>query len=471
MTASRCSLFAFVCEAAREQLVLLAPRSDTATGRPRLPSAVLLRLASLAAGRPVGLAEFLRGSPLAQVWRHVGATPGFAAGREGALQDGAAATVWVDARERDTAALLALSGRGGSATMEYLAGVLAEPVAARRRLTQWRASRSPEPGAWGGLLGGAARAALQARHPFAAEMHPTRLERYITCPFAFYLRDLLGLEAPEEPDDDLEMDARELGTLAHEILQRVYEAVIADGLALDGTLAAVAAAWETSCAEAERRGVTGATLSWDVRRAMLLEDLQEAVRRDPVFARGDGRPVGVEWRFGEAAGRPVSLDLPGGRRLRFAGRLDRVDATASGARIVDYKTGAGGTERNRLKAGLSVQLPVYQLAVRQAGGEEYGEISCLYRLVTRRGGFEELPLPESELAAAERLRGLVAAALALVDAGKFPRTTEGRCDFCDLRYACGISAWTRARQRSGEPLADVVRLQKLGGWEADDAGA
>ena len=300
-------------------------------------------------------------------------------------------------------------------------------------------------------------------------MHPTRLERYVSCPFAFLLRDVLSLEAPEEPDESLEMDVREFGTLAHNILQRAYAEVIAGALGRDAALAAVASAWEVECAAAERRGVTGAALSWRVRREMLREDLLESVRRDPVFARGDGRPAGVEWSFGEAAGRPVALELPGGRRVRFAGRLDRVDVTPRGARVVDYKTGGGGTERLRLKAGLSVQLPVYQAAVRQAGDEEYGEVACLYRLITRRGGFEELPLPEDEAAAAQRLRRLVAAAVELVDAGMFPRSAAGRCDFCEVGYACGVSAWSRARKREHPSLEDVVILQSGMPAEAGDA--
>ena len=456
-------LFAFACEAAREQLTLLAPRTDAATGRPRLPSRLLLRLASLAAGHPVGLDEFLSGAPLAAVWRHVGGAPAPDAG----------VTQWIDAREYDAVALLVLSEWGGGpAAQEYLGAVLGEPASARRRLGQWRSARERTPGAWDGLLGGDARAALSARRLFAAEMHPTRLERYLGCPFAFLLRDVLGLDAPEEPGESLEMDAREFGTLAHEILQRTYEAVIAGDLGLDGALAAVAEAWESCCAQAERRGVTGAALSWDVRRAMLLEDLLEAVRRDRVFASGGGRPVGVEWRFGEAAGRPVSLELRDGQVVRFAGRLDRVDATPGGARVVDYKTGKGGTEKQRLKDGLGVQLPVYQLAVRQAGGEGYGEISCLYRLVTRRGGFDELPLPDNEEVAGWRLRDLVAQAVALVDAGLFPRSTAGRCEHCDFGYACGITDWTCARKREHELLADLVSLQRHGPKDAsDDAGA
>ncbi len=136
--------------------------------------------------------------------------------------------------------------------------------------------------------------------------------------------------------------------------------------------------------------------------------------------------------------------------MRFKGRLDRMDATPTGARIVDYKTGKGTTEEKRLKDGLSVQLPVYQLAVRQAGEEDYREIACLYRLVTRRGGFEELPLPDDEAIAGRRLRDLVTQAVALVDAGLFPRSTAGRCEYCDVDYACGVTDWTRARKREHE---------------------
>lgn len=442
-------LFAFACEAARERLLLLAPRSSAADGRPRLPSRLLLRLASLAAGRPVGLDEYLEGGPLKPVWRRVAGAPAFTAGQ-----------TWIDERERDTAKLLSLSARGlRSAVHGYVADVLGGAEAASRRFGAWSASRVPRPGAWDGLLDVGARAALADRHPFDAEMHPTRLERYIACPFAFLLRDVLLLKAPDEPADSLEMDAREFGTLAHAILQRAYERVMAEGLDLDGALRAVVTAWTECCTEAEQRGVTGAAISWEVRRDTLLEDLFESVRRDPVFSPAGGRPVGVEWRFGEAVDRPARLELPTGRSVRFAGRLDRIDTTPAGARIIDYKSGGGGTERNRIKERLSVQLPVYRLAYRQAGGEEHETITCLYRLITRRGGFEDLDLPQDEAASERRLRALVADAVALVDAGMFPRTTRQRCEYCEVGYACGVSAWARARKREHATLQPVVRMQ------------
>jgi ATP-dependent helicase/nuclease subunit B len=464
--AEEAALFALACQGADHRLVLLAPRAEAATGRPRLPSRTLLRLARQAAGRPVGLDELLRGDALRPVWRRAGGAPPYGA-------------TWVHAGERDVAVLLSLSSSGPlSGAADYLAAALGDAAAAGRRLGQWRSTRSAVPGAWDGLLGAEARAVVAARRPFAAELHPTRLERFITCPFAFLLRDVLGLEAPEEPDDGLEMDPREFGNLAHEILRRTYQAVIEKQLDREGAEAELQHAWEASCAEAERRGVTGAPLAWRARREALRQDLVQALRDDPVFARGAEAPLEVEWSFGQASGRPVTLDLGEGRTVSFAGRIDRIDATPSGRRVIDYKTGGGGTERQHLADEVGVQLPVYQLAVRQAWPQA-ADVACEYRLVTRRGGFASLPLPRSEDESSARLRQLVGEAARLMEQGLFPRTRRDRCDYCELRYGCGTSGWTRARKRRHELLDAVVALQSkpsphgadaaVDGEEADDA--
>ena len=463
-------LFAIACEAARERLALLAPRSDAATGRPRLPSRLLLRLASSAAGRPVGLDEFLSGAPLHGVWRRV-------SGGSGDADDPGA--VWTAPQERDVAVLTALSATSASAAAGYLGAVVADPQAVDRRLAAWNAWREETPGAWDGLFGAAACAALAALDPFGVEVPPTRLERYISCPFKYLLRDVLGLFAPEEPEDSLEIAPLEFGILVHRILQRAYGEVISDDLGLADALTAVEGAHAALCAAAESRGVTGAALSWEARRGALLEDLQEAVRLDPVFRGEGGRPACVEWSFGEAAGRPVAIALPGGREVRFVGRVDRVDLTDDGARVVDYKSGKGETEKQRVKDGLSVQLPVYGLAVRHAGDlvsdGDAATVTSLYRMVTRRGAFCDVPLTSSREEAEERLRILVAGVVRLVEAGVFARSTGGSCDHCDVRYACGASAWTRARKRRHEMLAPLVALQSRpdqdAAFKADEAGA
>lgn len=454
-------LFAFACEAARDRLVLIVPRADAATGRPRLPSRLLLQLASLAAGRPVGLDEFLDGEPLRPVWRHVSGPPACGSDQT---------TVWFNAQERDSALLLALGESGDHATRTaFLAQVLGGAATAQRRLAALKAAGSPEPGPWDGVLGDDARARLAVVHPLHGEIAPTRLERYVTCPFQFFLRDVLGLAAPEEPADGVEIEATEYGSLAHLILQRAYEKLIAawpelaPDARVEAACAALREAWAFSCAEAERAGVTGARLAWEVRRQVLLEDLLQTVRRDPVLAGGEaGRPLSAEWRFGDSAGRPVAVRLADGRRVRFAGRVDRVDQTPRGVLVIDYKTGSGVTEERRLGAGLCVQLPVYRVAAAVWLDECGGEAQAAYRLVTRRGGFRDIVLDESGEETTRQLCHLVAAAGELIDRGLFPRSSKGSCEYCDIRYACGATAWTRARKREHRLLADVVRLQNAG---------
>jgi len=419
---------------------------------------VLLRLAAAVAGVPVGLDDVLSGTALGPVWRRVAGLP-----------QPRAEAVWVDARERDVAVLLGLAGHSpGEQAAGYLREVLGDHDAATRRLSQWRSGRGTTPGAWDGLLGEASRRVLAARHPFADEVHPTRLERYIKCPFAFYLRDVLRLEAPEEPDEGLEMDPLELGTLAHAILQRTFQAVICEHLDLPGALAELDRSWQDACDQAERRGVTGAPLAWQARRAALRDDLREAVRRDPVFANDDGVPLQAERGFGRAHDLPVTLDLGDGRAVSFAGRIDRVDQVAGGRRVVDYKTGAGTSEEQRLKDALSVQLPVYLLAVRQMD-QVGGPVTAEYRTVTRRGGFRRLELPGPDEQVLGRLRQLVGDAAALIDDGMFPRATRERCQYCDLGYACGVSEWSRSRKRGHDALARVVALQSRPAPDAEAA--
>ncbi len=377
----------------------------------------------------------------------------------------------MDARERDVAILLELAGRGaGERTTEYLREVLGDREAARRRLGQWRSGRGAAPGAWDGVLEEASRRVLATRHPFAGELHPTGLERYIKCPFTFYLRDVLRLEAPEEPGDGLEMDPLEFGTLAHAILQRTFEAVINGRLDLSGALSELDRAWQAACDQAERRGVTGASLAWQARREALRHDLREAVRRDPVFSRCDGVPAHAERVFGRAHGSPVTLELGDGRVVSFAGRIDRVDVVGAGRRVVDYKTGAGTSEEERLKDALSVQLPVYLLAVKQVDGID-GPVTAEYRMVTRRGGFRRLELSGSDEQILGRLRQLAGDAAALMDRGMFPRATRERCQHCDLNYACGVSEWSRTRKRGHDALAAVVALQSRPAPESGAADA
>ena len=89
----------------------------------------------------------------------------------------------------------------------------------------------------------------------------------------------------------------------------------------------------------------------------------------PVHGAGDARRRLVcaagRRRCSAAAGRRRRRAAPellvGDRVVRFRGRIDRLDESPDGRRVrlVDYKTGKGTTESERVGAGRDVQLPVY----------------------------------------------------------------------------------------------------------------
>ena len=478
-------LFAALFEAARERLVLVYPRLDAETGRPLLPSRYLLRVVRALTGADVPPEKWDEID--AGMFRRASGTPaGFLVGAHGApvapAPAGAGAPVRLDAvdeRELDVALLSTAAGDGRQArrmavAAGYLASLVGAGVAERRR-RKWTALRDSGVGPWDAVITDPAVLGwLRGHDPFRDEVSPSALETYIRCPFVFLLTQVLGLVAPSEPAAEAEMEHTEYGKLAHEILHGVYQRAKDDALDRDGALRVLPEVAAAACAVKEEEGVTGAPVVWHARRDLLLEDLAHVVQTDPVFGgdeRGPGRPLELEWSFGEGHGRPVSLATPAAE-LQFKGRVDRVDVTDDGAlRVLDYKTGSGSAEDKRVKACRSVQLPVYLLAVRRCLARADQAIGCSYQMVTRKGSFKPIALPDDEDATLAGLAELCGAVAAAAADGLYPRSPVSTwgCGYCDLRYACDIDAWSHQRKRKALERLDVIQKGGACKEAGDDA--
>ena len=326
-----------------------------------------------------------------------------------------------------------------------------------------RGRRRPALGPHDGVLSadGAARAAAAV---FAAPVSPSALETYLSCPFAFYLRYVLGLRVPDEPDEALAIEPADLGKVVHEILQGAYAAAARGGAPTrELALAGLDEIAPRAFARAEARGLTGFPLSWRVVADELLADLRRVVATDPCW--DDGLlPEAFEWSFGgDQAAAPPELQV--GRRLvRFRGRVDRVDRSADGRRVrlVDYKTGKGKTEAERVGAGHDVQLPVYVLALLAGDERRVAEVVAEYRMVRRQGGFKTRLLPGSPDEVREGLRTTLAVAIAGIDDGFYPRLPDRqRCKFCDAADACGADRVAFAAKASDPRLRPILGLEEI----------
>jgi RecB family exonuclease len=339
--------FRLACGSGARRLVLSYPRVDAVTGRPRVPSFLLLELLEEVTGEPHDFAALERFPG----WRAVPLLPAPPAAREWPIDE----REWLVTRALDARAWPEALLRGLPAARRGAAAIAAR-------------EREPRLTAYDGLLARGIDAAGEV-------LAPTWLERYAACPFRFLAGRVLGARPVEEPDRILTLEAAERGSLVHAVLQTTFRRLGEAGAlplrpeGLGRALEVLEAALAEHGADAERRGVTGLPALWAVERRRLAAELQAALHaeaRDPE----DWTPALLEAAFGEgvadADAPAVTYALPDGTRLRLRGRVDRIDLSPDGrrARVVDYKTGrvTGPRTADRLAQGRALQLPVYRLA-------------------------------------------------------------------------------------------------------------
>ena len=182
------------------RVLLTYPRVDAESGRPRVPSFLVLDLLEQVTG---GRHDFqaLERFP---GWRGAPLHPAPPSARERPL----------DAREwLVTRALAARAHPDGSS------GACPARV---------EACHDPDAGGHG-RAHGLRRASRHGRRPRGVPLSPTALERYAVCPFRFLMERVYGLEALEEPDRILLIDARDRGEIVHAALEAAFRRLAEEG--------------------------------------------------------------------------------------------------------------------------------------------------------------------------------------------------------------------------------------------------
>jgi ATP-dependent helicase/DNAse subunit B len=190
---------------------------------------------------------------------------------------------------------------------------------------------------------------------------PSRLEYYGTCPYQFFIRTALGLEARALPQ--LGLNPGQLGSLLHKILEDTYRNA-PDLQDAQGILACLDTVAEQVFANAPREFGFRPSPLWENEKAQLLEKLRKTVQA--MAEDTEWTPIEFEMVFGKDNYPPLTIDL-GGEILSIRGVVDRVDRNSAGQlRVVDYKSGGSHLTPTDLKDGHRLQLPIYALAARAA---------------------------------------------------------------------------------------------------------
>jgi ATP-dependent helicase/DNAse subunit B len=181
----------------------------------------------------------------------------------------------------------------------------------------------------------------------------------------FFVQKVLGLEPRPEPAEGL--DARQLGTIYHRLLEQVYQApTVADPADLEQVLAALPAVAQRVLDAAPEREGFRETAWWAETRAEIVASARRSLEALAALP-GGYEPVLHEAVFG-LHGQPALIVSSGDDGFRVCGYIDRVDVAPDGrVRVIDYKTaGPWGYDNRAVAEGKKLQLPLYALAVRDA---------------------------------------------------------------------------------------------------------
>ncbi|MCK9632595.1 MAG: PD-(D/E)XK nuclease family protein [Methanoregula sp.] len=296
---------------------------------------------------------------------------------------------------------------------------------------------------------------------------PTSLETYATCPFAYFLNRVIGLEALPEVEPNL--SASDRGTAIHNVLSTFYREWRAAGNTKI-TLSSLADATEMiiHLASAELEKYSFQSPLWDATRILMLGNRNTGPGYFERFLESETQesdsplvPSRFEFSFGmetdalddpASSLEPVELASPDGtEKLRIRGRIDRIDVTPEGQFLIyDYKSGASHPKAKDIVAGTALQLPLYLLAFEQITGL-HGIGGGYYKI--RREVERNIVLADSSSKdlMISRLRPSVdfpgtiqhsrECAFAYIDGirnGRFPLPPEEKCpnEYCDFKRIC-----------------------------------
>ncbi|MCH8949563.1 MAG: exodeoxyribonuclease V subunit gamma, partial [Chloroflexi bacterium] len=441
--------------------ILVYPRADLRGQRGRLPSRWLLEAASQLEGRTLFSADL--DPPPARPWLEA------VASFEGALAgDGLSASE----QEYDLRSLLHWHRARRPLADHYLAaaapslrdGLSAEIARAGTLFSRWDGSVDDNT------------LAPSAEHAVS----PTALQNWATCPRKYLLGNVLRVAETEKPEDALRISPLERGNLMHQALETFIRQAAPrsspDQPWSEEERNALTEIGERLCDEAEAAGVTGKPLLWRLDRERILRDLAGFLDKDEEQRAEYGVvPEAAEMAFGFDGDDALIVSLDDGRQVAFRGRIDRVDKSPDGSRllVLDYKSGSADfdlykkLDADPVKGGKLLQLPIYGLAAQvRYGAEAAKTIDAYYWFVTEQSNYGRrgYPLGERELAA---FREAVSIIVDGIGGGLFPARPGARrhdggfenCHICPFDRICPrdrAAAWER--KNLAPALRDYVNL-------------
>ena len=263
------------------------------------------------------------------------------------------------------------------------------------------------------------------------------------CGFKFFARRLLKLEEITDPEEGL--DVIQLGTLYHAILEETYRKFIKLEIAVTSETLEQAQKILRDCAtpildDAPENLGFRPTAWWSHERTELLRRLDALLLAES--ERTPTQPFAVEVEFGFRNTPPVKIKLADDT-IRVRGKIDRIDQTANGVVLMDYKSGSTPISTTQVIEGRNVQMPVYVFAAEALGHRVANAFFVHIRNGKTSGELSKTERDDYLQVAKEHMARFVTQARA----GQFPvkpaRFENGTCArHCEFGSLCRVGRWS-----------------------------
>ncbi len=197
--------------------------------------------------------------------------------------------------------------------------------------------------------------------------HPTGIEKFVSCKFAYYCNKVLGLR--EEANDTLTSAA--IGTFMHYVFENTLAAAKSSGKSWEEQEQAEVDALVNKCVEEYRAHLVSVGGALSPRAAALVERLHAlaSIAAKVIFEDFRTSPfTPAAFEIDLASHGAADVELQNNTRIPLSGKVDRVDTYTSEdgrtyLRIVDYKTGRKLFTLEDVEHGECLQMPLYLYAL------------------------------------------------------------------------------------------------------------
>lgn len=206
-------------------------------------------------------------------------------------------------------------------------------------------------------------------------LSPTSLTTYVSCPLKFYFQYVARFSEQDQVEEDI--DARNLGIVVHEVLEKLYMPYLGQEVSADQIKLL--------------KGFVEKQLIISLEENKIIQPNQQLAGRDLVTKRVMEQMVlkVLELDMKQAPFKMVGLErndfqyfvtLPTGEQVKISGTIDRIDEKDGVTQIIDYKTGKVElASRTSLKLGAEEYIEAYYSNPKLKSGFQ----GYLYALLTR----------------------------------------------------------------------------------------